>query len=184
MRKLASIEHNQDGSVTFSINVMTRKIRASDGTFRTLYSYDNGESWGAKAGQMRSKIERAERLHEYRPKMKDGAKEPSPMDKIAERHSGVTVRVPEPVLMEMPSHHGQPLSREGAKKTRRSLRNFKNVVAVRPVHIHRCHNATYSCSCDTPWKKRPCGGSHCLYDHAHPNIVSELTQLFEARRLK
>ncbi len=68
----------------------------------------------------------------------------------------------------LPEVHSPILGKEKGKKhaLRRNLRTKKEpeVRFVKAVHFHRCHGRKYSCSCDTPWFRRPCGGSQCVFN--------------------
>jgi hypothetical protein len=166
---LKDIKHNSDGSTTVTVRRLKRRIRAGDGTFRTLVSLD-GEAWVLEASEhkLRRRLTSASNLHGNR-WVKGKKKE---FD--ARINPGVQT---DSWLNPVPKH-GSPMlgkAKGKAQKFRKNLRRKKerNVKVMKAVHFHMCpgedHPHTkrrFSCSCERPKARHVmCGSSKCLYDY-------------------
>lgn len=189
------IRHNDDGSSTIELGVITKRIRAADGKWRTLTSLD-GVTWALDAHRQRVRHNRGVQLHKARE-----AKVAAALDEKlrADKARGVTKR---PVNLPDMQRIIQPqmLGKDKGKGGRRIFVRQKGVILdtnkahkrkpadpkvyekdkLKPVHYHRCHDRDhilnedlgrkFPCMCDTPWKKRFCGGAVCLHVGPFPEV--------------
>src|SRR6266699_2375680 len=169
------------------MNRMERKIRAKDGTWRTIVSYDGGLTWQMNANAAARRITAAANLlgnkkffgKNKKPKFFWNGEPVSFQTKLAKTYqayvgpekdedSKVPTRHAGPVILPV-EHHGSPIlgkAKGKPQKYRRNLRTKREpqVQIMRPVHWHYCHGKRYVCSCDEKWKRRPCGGdAGCLH---------------------
>ena len=174
------------------MNRMERKIRANDGTWRTIVSYDGGLTWQMNASAAHRRITAATNLSNAESKKYGNSKKkydwngelvtfktklektyqayvgPDAEDsKVPNRHAG-------PVLLPV-EHHGSPILGKAKGKPQKYRKNLRpkrepQVKIMRPVHWHYCHGRRYVCSCDEKWKRRPCGGdAGCLITGDKPS---------------
>lgn len=136
------------------------KCRGAGESEQRLVSYD-GISWQMDQHKARRRLQSAINL-----KGKRWAKQKEKqLDVATNKHA--EKRKPESTLIQV-DHHGSPFLGKAKGKNQKYKRNLKRkkereVKIMRPVHFHRCHGERFSCSCDTPWKKRRCGGQYCLH---------------------
>lgn len=148
-----------DGNVTISIQRAEKVIRASDGTLQLMVSFD-GETWVLEKNQQKEKLRLSRAANLHGSQWIEARKA-----ELQSRIDPGNPKTPDPEILPV-THHGQRIVKKRGKqqKYRRNLRkkHERNVLISQPVHFHRCHGTKYSCSCETPWKSRRCGGKYCL----------------------
>lgn len=158
---LAKIEKKDDGTIEISVVKKTRRIRAADGTWRTLTSYDN-ERFVLNKRKEQKRIDAKDRREPGWAAMVQNHvltdnKEGNRQKRLA--------KTPEPVMAPRQlfslTSIGEEKSRERSRRGRH-LKNFIDVPLMRKVHPHWCHGVQYMCCCDTPYFRRKCGVTFCL----------------------
>ncbi len=178
-----SVKVLPNGDVSYTVQRMEKKIRAKDGTWRTLVSYD-GVTWGMDVAKEQRRVRAVTNLHGKRLAKKQKAENkqarlerrvPHPITRerqfqVANNQHASEPRRPHPVILPV-TPSGSPMLGKAKGKNQKYRRNLKKRVVqlepkvelLKPVHYHRCHYKRYPCSCDTPWQRRLCGGDKCLY---------------------
>ena len=156
------------------MNRMERKIRANDGTWRTVVSYDGGLTWQMNANAAHRRITAATNLLGKPYKKKIAKEYQAYVGPEEDEDSKVPNRHASPVLLPV-EHHGSPILGKAKGKPQKYRKNLRpkrepQVQIMRPVHWHYCHGKRYCCSCDEKWKRRPCGGdAGCLVTGDKPS---------------
>lgn len=160
---IAKHTERPDGSVTATVKRMEKTIRAPNGQFRKMVSYDGGEHWRMDAKAERRRIVNSTRLH--------GAKWLKAQEKKHDIANNAGTETPPGSVILPVEHRGSTFLGKAVGKNQKYHKALKprrperEVPIMRPVHRHRCHSKTYLCSCDTPYFRRPCGGSKgCIHN--------------------
>jgi hypothetical protein len=158
--KPGKVEPMADGSIEISIGIHKKAIRAMDGKFRTLVSYDGGEHWVLDGQREQTRIGRADTLHPGYTAKAEAA------SASAREVSTLPADPPDPVMVRI-QKPSEPRGGRGKAKTPRRLKTIH--LKEKPAtahHLHRCHGKQFVCTCTTPYFKRKCGGTICLIEHA------------------